>query len=220
MRSRGPAAPGARHGCRSCHRPLASHRDTHGFVLFSSRRRQARLRSPWLWWPRSGMDISREHGGAAASSQVMENWSDPEHPPGVRPLLRPTWTFGLHRKLFIFPFQRSLGALMESVFSSLPGSPSAAQGMLRQPRAAWARLPAGRSSSGARPVPCQDHWPWRVTGCDRSQRDREVEQEVGTHPGVLPHLPFHLPAPFPALSGWHGQRANPSGCGEPEPNGG
>lgn len=124
-----PAAPGARHGCRSCHQPPALHRDTHGFVLFSSWQQQLQLMSPWLWWLRSGMDISHEHGGSAASSQVMEDWSNPEHPPGMWPLLRLTWTFGLHLKLFIFPLQRSLGALMESVFSSLPGSPLAAQGM-------------------------------------------------------------------------------------------
>lgn len=148
------ASPGAHHGCRSCQQPLASHRVTHGFVLFFSWQQQ-----PRLWWLRSGMDISHEHGGSAASSQVMEDWNNSEHPPGTWPLLRLAWTFGLHLKHFIFPLQRSLGALMESVFSSLPDSPLATQGMVRQPRAAWAWLPAGRavgrSSTGARPLPCQ-----------------------------------------------------------------
>lgn len=88
---------------RGCQQPLASHRDTHGFVLFSSWKQQLQLMSPWLWWVRTGMDIRHEHGGSAAFSQVMEDWSNLEHSPGVQPLLRLTWTFGLHLKLFIFP---------------------------------------------------------------------------------------------------------------------
>lgn len=49
------------------------------------------------------------------------------------------------------------------------------------------------------------HWPWRVTGCDGSQWDQEVGQGVGTRRLVPPHLLFHLPAPFPGLSGQVGQ---------------
>lgn len=151
------------------------------------------------------MDISHEHGGSAASSQVMKDWSNPEHPPGVRPLLRLTWTFGLHLKLFLFSLQRSLGALMESVFSSLPGCPLAAQGIVWQPGPGSL---LGGQWGGAVQVHGQfpdRHWPRRVAGCDRSQRDQEVGQGVGTHRLVTPHLPFHLPAPFPALSGQVGR---------------
>lgn len=89
--------------------PSHRHRTEILVDLFSSWQQQPQLMSPWLWWLRSAMEISHEHGGSAASSQVMKDWSNPEQPPGMRPLLRLTWTFGLRLNFFYFLCRDPLG---------------------------------------------------------------------------------------------------------------
>lgn len=101
---------------------------------------------------------------------------------------------------------------MESVFSSLPGSPLAAQGMVRQPRAAWAWIPAGRalgrSSTGARPVACQ------VTGPGGSRLPPQPAGPRGgagggdTPVGAIPSS-VSSPCPFP---GAHARWGKGYGC--------
>lgn len=105
---------------------------------------------------------------------------------------------------------------MESVFSSLPGSPLAAQGMVRQPRAAWAWIPAGRalgrSSTGARPEPCQ------VTGPEGHGLPRQPAEPRGaagggdTPVGAAPSS-ISSPCPFPGAQARWGKG---HGCPHPD----
>lgn len=64
----------------------------------------------------------------------------------------------------------------------------------------------GEEQYGCKASALPGHWPWRVTGCDCSQRDQGVGAGGGDTPLLPPHLPFHLPAPFPCAQDRWGKR--------------